>query len=621
MDRRSLVGSRLGKYELHSEIGRGGMGAVYKGYDPQLDRFVAVKVLAPHLAWEQEFVERFLREARAVARLNHPSIVVIHDVGQEGGWYYYAMEYLEGQTLTEIIEERGPLSVGQTVTVLGPLADALDYAHAQGLVHRDIKPGNIIVGPETSATLTDFGIARAVNETRLTQTGSIVGTPEYMSPEQARGSGVDKCSDQYALAVVAYEMLAGHVPFQAKSTPALLHKLTYQPPPWLRKARPNLPVATERALEKALAKEPRRRYESCVAFVSALERSAPTSKTTEAPPSKRTGLWVGLAVGGVLLVGLCATVVGGALALPGMIEGSGRESPSTRTAQPATVTSAITVRPSTPTATTPVDTPTPEPSPTTSTRTPSAGVTPTVYHSLRWGSIGQSVDRNDIRVGVIGNRSGAAMVIIGAIQGDQPNTRDLVSSLIKDVTDEPDRIPDNVALHFVPVLNPDGLLGGTRRNANGVDLNRNWDTFDWTADPDQPGGVVQGAGGSRPHSEPETQSLERYLRQLRQRFHGVRLVLWHSSRRINSGGHVYPGAASGGLDPDALDLARRYARSAGYQVREDWTPYETTGELITWCAEVGIPAIDIVIPGSTSGVDGQLRAITVEALLAIAEFP
>ena len=621
MDRSNLVGTRLGKFQLQAEIGRGGMGAVYKGYDPQLDRFVAVKVLAPHLAWEQEFVERFLREARAVARLSHPSIVIIHDVGQEEGWYYYAMEYLEGQTLTEIIQERGPLSVGQTLSVLRPLAEALDYAHSQELVHRDIKPGNIIVGPDASATLTDFGIARAAHETRLTQTGSIVGTPEYMSPEQARGSGVDKCSDQYALAVVAYEMLAGHVPFQANSTPALLHKLVYEPPPSLRKARPDLPVAMERALGKALAKEPRERYESCVEFVSTLERSAPTSQSTAGPPPKRTGLWVGLAVGGVLLVGLCATAVGGALALPGIIEGPGTESTSTRTALPATATAAVTVTPTTPPPTIPEESLTPEPSPTTPTRTPTAGVTPTVDRSLRWGSIGQSVDGNDLRVGVIGNARGAVVVIIGAIQGDQPNTRDLVSSLIEDFSDGPDRIPANVAFHFVPMLNPDGLLDSTRRNANGVDLNRNWDTSDWTANPEQPGGVVQGAGGPRPHSEPETQSLARYIMQLKERVHDVRVVLWHTSQRITSGGQVYPGAVSSGLDPSALDIARRYARSAGYDVKEDWAPYETTGELITWCAEEGIPAIDVVIPRSASGANRQLRTTTVEALLEIARFP
>ena len=156
-----LIGTRLGKYEIQAELGRGGMGAVYRGYDEMLDRSVAVKVLAPHLVWEKEFVERFVREARAAAKLKHPNIVTIHDVGQEGGWYYFVMEYLEGWTLTDLIQERGPMGVEEALRVLRPLADALDYAHHRGLVHRDVKPGNVIVDPRGPVTLTDFGIVRA----------------------------------------------------------------------------------------------------------------------------------------------------------------------------------------------------------------------------------------------------------------------------------------------------------------------------------------------------------------------------------------------------------------------------------------------------------------------------
>ena len=211
---------------------------------------------------------------------------------------------------------------------------------------------------------------------------------------------------------MGYEVLAGHVPFQAKSTPALLHRLVYEPPPSLRKARPDLSVAVERVLGKALAKEPRSRCESYVEFASAPERSAPTTQGTPAPPPKRTGLWVRLAVGGVLLVGLCATAVGGALALPGIMEGPGSESTSTRTAQPATATSGITVRPTTQPPNILVESPTPEPSPTTPGRMATATAVPTVDRSPRWGSIGQSVDSNDLRVGVIGDARGSDVVIM-----------------------------------------------------------------------------------------------------------------------------------------------------------------------------------------------------------------
>ena len=210
---------------------------------------------------------------------------------------------------------------------------------------------------------------------------------------------------------------------------------------------------------------------------------------------------------------------------------------------------------------------------------------------------------------------------MGSIQGDQPNTRDLISYLIEDFERDRHRIPDGVAFHFIPTINPDGNAAGTRRNAHDVDLNRNWDTFDWTANPEQPGGVVRGAGGSRPHSEPETQNLAAYLLALQRQNPDLRLVLWHSSQRITSSGHVYPGYTSSGLDSDALTLAWRYADETGYAVKEDWAPYETTGELIIWCAEEGIEAIDIVIPASSSGSNSSLRSLTMEALLEIAQFP
>jgi len=631
MDSSNLAGTQLGKYQLHAEIGRGGMGAVYKAYDPTLDRFVAVKVLAPHLVWEKEFIERFLREARAAARLRHPSIVTIYDVGQEGNWYYFAMEYLEGQTLAQFIRQRGPMSAEETLHILRPLAEGLDYAHGQGLVHRDVKPGNVIVGPGEHATLTDFGIARAAQETRLTRTGAIVGTPEYMSPEQAQGGGVSTRSDQYALGVVAYEMLAGRVPFQAESTAALLHKVVYEPPPPLRKTRPGLPVEVERVLERALAKEPVKRYRSCGEFVSALEKAAllprparpvPAPRPTPpvpAPPPKRTWLWMGIA--GILLIGLCAVALGGTLALPALFGGTATvqpTSPPPPTVGP-TVSPLKTTEPTSPPPTEPVEPPSPTPPQPSPTLPPT--VEPTVDTSLRWSTIGQSVRGRDLEVAIMGDTSGVAVVVVGSIQGDQPNTRDLINYLIDDFNHDRGRIPASVAFHFIPTINPDGNAAGTRRNAHDVDLNRNWDTFDWTANPEQPGGTVRGAGGSRPLSEPETQSLADYLLSLQRQNPDLRLVLYHSSQRISSGGHVYPGYTSSGLDRDALSLAWRYADVIGYAVKEDWAPYETEGELITWCAEEGIEAIDIVIPGSLSGSNSSLRNTTMEALLEIARFP
>ena len=305
-----LTGTRLGKYEIREKLGRGGMGEVYLGYDPSLDCTVAVKVLAPHLVWQPEFVERFLREARSAARLKHPNIVTIHDVGQESGWYYFVMEYLEGRPLTDPLERGVPLAIGEVQDILTQLADALDYAHNRSdlpLIHRDVKPGNVMVAPNGHVTLTDFGIARAEQGTRLTRSGVVIGTPAYMSPEQALGQPVGKSSDQYALAVMAYEMLAGTVPFAADNTPALMYQVVHMPPAPLRDVRPDLPAAVERALGRALAKNPDERYGSCGEFVAALgealslpgrEARAPQAvqptllRGQGAPPAGRVGTGV-----------------------------------------------------------------------------------------------------------------------------------------------------------------------------------------------------------------------------------------------------------------------------------------------------------------------------------------
>jgi len=365
----SLIGAQLGKYEIQAEIGRGGMGAVYRGYDPDLERSVAVKVLAPHLVWEKEFVQRFLREARAAARLNHPHIVTIYDVGQQGERYYFVMEHLEGQTLTELIHQRGPLAPDEALALLRPLAAALDEAHRAGLVHRDVKPANVIVSPTGQVKLTDFGIARAAQETRLTDTGAIVGTPDYMSPEQAKGLAIDARSDQYSLAVAAFEMLSGEAPFQADSTLALLHKIVYEPPPPISRLQPHLPAGVEAALEKALAKEPGERYDTAGEFVETLARALAGEKIAPAiPPARRRRAVLAGGLTGLALLALLA-----ALALRG-----GGEAVVTATPTPSIAIARATDTPSPTPAPTATPTTTRSPTPTrTATPSPSAAPSPT----------------------------------------------------------------------------------------------------------------------------------------------------------------------------------------------------------------------------------------------------
>jgi serine/threonine protein kinase len=280
----------LGKYQVQQEVGRGGMGAVYQCYDPLLDRVVAIKVLAPHLVWEKDFLERFLREARAAARLQHPNIIAVYDVGQDGNNYYFVMAYLPGPSLKQLITQRGRFAAVDAVRVLRQLADALDYAHGRGLIHRDVKPANVMFDERGQAVLTDFGIAKAAEESRLTATGSSIGTPHYMAPEQITGSPVDARTDQYSLGIVAFELLTGRVPFDADTTTAILFKHVNNPPPSILALCPDLPSAVDGVLNRALSKSPAERYGSCGMLVNALEQATthpvmpPQTIARPAPP-------------------------------------------------------------------------------------------------------------------------------------------------------------------------------------------------------------------------------------------------------------------------------------------------------------------------------------------------
>lgn len=202
----------LGRYEMLEEIGQGGMGVVYKAQDTQTKTIVAIKVLPQYVTRDATSVQRFKREAINAARLNHPNIVTIFDWGEEGGTPYFVMEYLPGYTLKQVIAQESPLPLRRIENMLDQLASALDYAHKQGVLHRDVKPSNIFVSRRGHVTLSDFGIAKAVSSAELTSTGTVIGSPHYMSPEQCQGRRVDERTDIYSLGVVLYEMLAGRVP-------------------------------------------------------------------------------------------------------------------------------------------------------------------------------------------------------------------------------------------------------------------------------------------------------------------------------------------------------------------------------------------------------------------------
>ncbi len=278
----SLVNKTLGQFHIRRELGRGGMAVVYEAYQPALQRTVALKVLPPTLSHDTAFMQRFQQEAIAAAGLRHPNIVTIYDVGTQEPYSFIVMEYLEGRSLADTIRSRGPLPLTRAVKILEQVAQALDYAHQRGFVHRDIKPGNIMVGPDDHATLTDFGIAKARTSARLTQTGTLIGTPEYMAPEQIRGEELDQRADIYALGIVAYEMLTGRVPFSG-DTATVLYKHVHEPVPPLTQLLPHVPPHVVAAIGRALSKDPAQRFRSASEFVAAL--TGPGTPSVAAPPT------------------------------------------------------------------------------------------------------------------------------------------------------------------------------------------------------------------------------------------------------------------------------------------------------------------------------------------------
>ncbi len=266
-----MIGQILNeRYRLDAELGRGGMGVVYRAHDLQLNRVVAVKVLPHEFTHDVQFLARFKNEVLNTARLQHPHIVAVYDVGVDGNTNYFVMQLIEGQDLKSLLTTRGRLPETEVLRYLGQIASALDYAHANGVVHRDIKPENILIDMQGIARVSDFGIARSMEGTRMT--GGMIGTPEYMSPEQAQGIEVDGRSDQYALAIVAYEMYTGTTPFRSSSSQpwALVSMHVSTPPPDPRQYSNLISDGACAALLRALAKTPVERFASCTDFITGL---------------------------------------------------------------------------------------------------------------------------------------------------------------------------------------------------------------------------------------------------------------------------------------------------------------------------------------------------------------
>ncbi len=321
------------RYELEELVGTGGMSSVYRAHDRLLERHVAIKVLHEQFTADGDYVERFRREARAVAQLSHPNIVTVIDRGEHDDRQFIVFEYVDGENLKALVEREGPLPEREAIELALQVARALGFAHEQGLVHRDVKPQNVLLNDGGQAKVTDFGIARSLEVSgNLTQSGTVMGTSDYIAPEQARGSKVDAQSDVYSLGTVLYELLTGEVPFQGDNFVAVAMQHINQPPPSVRERRPELSPCVDEVVQRAMAKEPRDRFgsmdELCSALTACLAEldgngassgaetmvvaPQPRRRQTRAarPPAGRPSVWplIMLLAGLAVLAGILAAV-------------------------------------------------------------------------------------------------------------------------------------------------------------------------------------------------------------------------------------------------------------------------------------------------------------------------
>ncbi len=336
-----MIGTVLsGRYRLEAKLGSGGMSTVYLARDETLDRPVAAKVMHREMSEQPDQLERFRREARAVAKLSHPNIVAVIDAGEDGGHPYIVFEYVEGENLKQRIKRLGPLDSQEAIAYAIEIARGLEVAHARKLVHRDVKPQNVLIDAEGRAKVTDFGIARQLEQQGVTDTGRVLGTTDYVSPEQAMGQGVDPRSDVYSLGVVLYEMLTGELPFSADTQVGVAMKHVNEELPDVQRRRPQLSAAAALVIERATSKDTSKRYASIREMVSdletalAVEAARAGSSEGEATtilkavrPKRRwlRGRGLGPLLGALAVLLLAGAVIGAVVIISGGHGGGGAE--------------------------------------------------------------------------------------------------------------------------------------------------------------------------------------------------------------------------------------------------------------------------------------------------------
>ena len=642
-DPKALVGQQIEQYIIREHIARGGMADVYLAYEEDLRRKVALKIMLPALVSDEQYVVRFQREAQSVAQLDHANIVHVYAIGMTAdGRPYIAMQYIEGgslrDTLVRVSQQGRLIETNQALTIIGKMADALQVAHAAGIVHRDIKPSNILIRPDGRPVLVDLGIASVEGSAKITHTGTLIGTPHYMSPEQARGEKADARSDLYSLAVILYELLAGRRPFEAAEPMAVLHQHIYEQPPPLENFRSDLSPQTIYLVHRCLRKDPNERLPTAADMSAAInhvikaeggvgvvtqagvwqpfptdeyrlsQSKIMTPQTETQPPVGERGRrkWLFALIPLAILICVLLTwllisspdspfviitppteMVIGVAAVDDPVTATPSTTPSLST--PDDVVPGIVEETAVPVNThTPQPTSTPQPS-----QTVTAEATATVDRGPQMRTIGKSVLGTPIETVRFGSGPNAILFVGGLHAGSAPSTVSLAQRTITYFTDNPDLIPSTVALYVISNANPDspyapGELSG-RLNAHNVDLNRNWDCR-WTEDARWRGNVVPGSGGPAPFSEPETQALKDFILQT----HPAVVVFWEARAQD---GLSSPGTC-GSRPLVSLPPAEIYGIAAGYPIAdfEALTNQVLNGDGTNWIDQQGIPAIAVLLP-------------------------
>ena len=541
--------NKFDRYHIQSKIAEGGMATVYLADDPRFGRNVALKVLSVAYKDQPAFRERFEREARTVAKLEHPAIVPVYDFGEDHDQLYLVMRYMSGGSLAERIVLQ-PFAPETAVPIIRRIASALDHAHAHGVIHRDLKPANILFDQYHNAFLSDFGIVKLAAEATTTGlTGSgVIGTPAYMSPEQIHGDQtIDGRSDIYTLGIILFEMLTGFKPYRADTPVKQMMAHVLQPVPSIRKYNPLLPPDYEELMRKALAKERADRFATAedlhVAFTrTATGRMAAPLQNVPPPqasnlvredeatatiypelptivsatknelsgviadedlptivrqPKRKSLPWRWLLVGAVLLL---LAVIGGPRLLSGINgNGTGDDEPVVVSTPESVVLIAETV------TVPPTLTVSPEPTETVT------AVPPTVTAGPSEIVLGDSALGEPIAGMKFGNGSQVIVLVGGIHAGWAPASVDVAEAVSDYLVENPDAVPEAVTVMVIPNLNPDSLSGAVgelngRLNGNGIDLNRNWDC-NWRSDPVWRNVPIAGIGGEMPFSEPEVTAL------------------------------------------------------------------------------------------------------------------